>query len=195
MDIDRTTARLALAVGVGVVASDVSFGIFAVVGEPFGSLNDLGNACVAILAGGLAWTLRARAGLGLTAAALAGSTVAVAGSALVLSGTTGWLLAGHVSTLGFALIGPAVIVASRSFAVDSGAAGQAARVGVAAGAVMLAGVAALAPVLMRVDDPSTAPAWTWLPFVGWIGSFVLFPIWTVRLARSGRGVRLAGAAG
>ena len=55
---DRDTGRLALAVGAVAAGSAACLATFFAVGQPFGTINDIGNATAAVLSGGLAWRLR-----------------------------------------------------------------------------------------------------------------------------------------
>ena len=55
---------------------------------------------------------------------------------------------------------------------------------------MTLGIAAVPGILLRIDDTEAAPWWVWLGFVGWLGIYVAYPAWAIRvglvLARSGR---------
>ncbi|MFZ5854011.1 MAG: hypothetical protein ACOYXS_05810 [Chloroflexota bacterium] len=181
MDTDRNTARLALATASAVVAADLAYVAFAAWGQPFGSLNDVLNAASAVLAGWLAWSLRGRAGRVAAALALVGAAVAVVGSALVLSGATGWFRAAFVSAVGLGLLGPAVVATSRSLGAAGAMSRRLTRIGVVAGLVMTMGLLAAVPAAIGFDDPATAPAWAWLPYAGWVGAFLLYPVWAAGL--------------
>jgi len=180
------TGRLALALGVVAIGSAACLATYSVVQGPFGTINDIGNAATGVLSAGLAWRLRrqisGRAANVSVGAALVGAAIAVAGSALVVSGTTGWFLAGLVSSVGFAGIGAWLVVLNRS---DAGAAVLPRRLrllGIAAGALMTFGVVALPGIVLGLDDIGAAPAWAWIGFVGWFGTFVVYPAWAIWLA-------------
>jgi hypothetical protein len=181
--IDRTTCRLAMAVGAVAIAADAAYFAFSAVGEPFGSINDVGNAITAVLAGWLAWSLRSRTGTPAAGLSLVGAAVGVGGSWMVLSGTSGWLLAAFVTGVGFALIGPSVVLASRSLAADRLVTRRFSLLGQVSGWIMLAGLLGILPALLRYDNPDTAPAWAWVPFLGWVSAFLLFPAWALWLGR------------
>jgi hypothetical protein len=176
------TGRLALAVGAVAAGSVVCLATYFVVGGPFGTINDVGNAATGILSGLLAWGLRrqipGRASDISVAAALVGAGLTVIGSALVVSGTTGFLLAGLVSSVGFAGIGAWLLVANRSGAAAAWPRGIR-RLGVAAGALMAVGVISAPGVLLRLDDMATAPAWIWVGFISWLGTYVAYPAWAI----------------
>jgi MFS family permease len=183
---DRDLRRLALATGVvgfGAVASLVAMFVIA---ESFGRLNDLLNALLAVLAGCLVWSLRTRATPALVSALIgSGAAVAVVGSVLVISGATGFFLAGMVSGVGFGLIGVALVAVER-LTDTSPEPSRGRLLGTVAGAAMAVGLVGIPAVVLRLDDMNAAPAWTWIAFIGWLGTFVLLPIWSIRLARRGR---------
>ena len=148
----RDTGRLAIATGLVAAGSAVCLGTYFAVGGPFGTINDVGNAATGVLSGVLAWRMRrqvsGRVGAAAVGAAVVGGAVSVVGSSLVVSGTTGFLFAGLVSSVGFAGIGAWLIVLNRSR--DQGAAwpGTLRTVGVVAGALMALGI------LTRARDPA-----------------------------------------
>jgi hypothetical protein len=108
----RSTGRLAIGAGLVAAGTPVCLATYFAFGGPFGTINDIGNAATGLLGAALALRLRrhvsARSGDLAIAAAIAGAAITVVGSALVISGTTGFLLAGLVSSVGFAGIGMAV---------------------------------------------------------------------------------------
>lgn len=184
---DRWTVRLAITAGIVTAGCAVSLAIFSVVGGPFGTINDYGNALAGVLAGALAWRLRptvaGRAGglaLGLAAV---GAAITVVGSALVISRTTGFLLAGLVSSLGFAGIGAWLVILNRAAGSGSQPVGSRS-LGILAGALMATGVVMVPAIIAGYDDMSTVPGWVWIGFVGWIGIYVLYPVWAIRLGLS-----------
>jgi hypothetical protein len=183
---DQDTGRLALAIGVTAVGSVACFATFFAVGGPFGTLNDIGNAATGLLSAGLVWHMRrqipGRAGNVAVGAAVAGAGLTVAGSALVVSGATGWFLAGLVSSVGFAGIGAWLVVLNRSHAVEAVVPRRLSSLGIAAGALMALGILSAPGIVLRLDDAGTAPAWAWIGFVGWFGTFVVYPAWAIWLA-------------
>jgi hypothetical protein len=181
----RDTGRLAVAVGVIAGGSALSLGTYFVVGGPFGTINDIGNAATGVLSAVLAWRLRrhlaSRAGDLAVGAAGVGAAITVVGSALVLSEATGFFLAGLVSSVGFAGVGAWLVVVNRS---DGRAVGWPRRLrslGVLAGALMVLGVAAVPGILLRLDDMGTAPSWIWIAQLGWLGTYLAYPAWAIWL--------------
>ncbi len=179
----RNTGRLAVATGAVAAGSVVCLATYFVAGGPFGTLNDIGNAATGVLSACLAWRLRrqipGRAGDVAASTALVGAAITVVGSTLVVSGTTGFLLAGLVSSVGFAGIGAWLVVANRR--ADKAAAWprRLRALGVVAGSLMALGVVTAPGILLRLDDMATAPAWVYIGFFGWLGTYVAYPIWAV----------------
>jgi hypothetical protein len=195
---------LALAVGVVAAGSAVCLATFFAVGEPFGTINDIGNGATGVLSAVLAWRLRelvpGRAGRVAVGAALVGAAITVVGSALVISETTGFFLAGLVSSVGFAAIGTWLVVLNRSEAVADAWPPRLRTLGTAAGALMALGFVSAPGIVLGLDDMATAPAWTWVGSLGWLGIFVVYPAWAIWLTNvetrlAGRSIPVAGGIG
>jgi hypothetical protein len=180
----RVAGRLAIAAGVVAAASAASLATYFAVQGPFGAINDLGNAATGVLAACLAWRLRdrltGRARDIAVAAAVAGAAIAVVGSALVVSKTTGFFLAGLVSSTGFAGIGVWLIALSRNAGMSE-LPRRLRSLGVIAGSLMALGIATAPGIVLRLDDMATAPAWVWIGQLGWLGTFVIYPVWAIWL--------------
>ena len=177
----RDTGRLALAIGAVAAGGAACLGAYFAVGGPLGTVNDIGNATVGVLSATLAWRLRrelaGRASAIATGLALAGAALTVAGSALVISGTTGFMLAGLVSSVGFAGIGAWLVVANRRS--PRAWPRRLRRLGIVAGSLMALGIVVLPAIAQGVDDFATAPGWVWLGFTGWLGIYVVYPVWAI----------------
>ena len=185
----REAGTLALAVGVVAASSALSLATFFAIQGPFGTINDIGNGATGVLSACLAWRLRERltgrirdVALG---AALVGAAITVVGSALVVSGTTGFFLAGLVSSVGFAGIGAWLVALNRSVGTE-GWSRRLRTLGVAAGGLMALGIAAAPGIALRIDDMATAPAWIWIGQLAWLGVFVVYPAWAVWLGTAER---------
>ena len=181
----RGTGRLAIAAGLVAAGTPICLATYFAVGGPFGTINDIGNAATGLLGAALAWRLRrhvsGRAGDLAVAAAIAGAAITVVGSALVVSGTTGFLLAGLVSSVGFAGIGTWLVAIDRSDEPVLAWPGRLRWLGLLGGGLMVLGIVALPGVLLRLDDMEAAPAWVWIGFLGWLGVYVAYPAWAVWL--------------
>lgn len=148
--------------------------IFYATGEPFGTLNDIGNAALGLLSLTLAWLLpTSRVLVGVAAV---GAVLTVVGTVLVVTGITGYYLAGLWSGAGFALIG----------AWLAGSVRQVGRAGMVAGVVMLFGLIGVPGIFLGIDDLDTAPWWTFVAGFSWAGTYLLFPAWSLRVARPDR---------
>jgi hypothetical protein len=182
--VNDRSAGLALILAAGAaIAAIVLFAIFSVAGEPFGLLNDAANGVFALLAALAAWAMRDRIGRGAAGLALVGAVVAIVGSALTMTGATGWILAGFVSTIGFGLIGPAVVAASAALAREGRVAGRVARLGRATGWLMTLGVLAVVPSALRYDSIDATPVWAWAIYVSWFGTYLGYPAWAIASGR------------
>jgi hypothetical protein len=174
---------VAVAAGVVTAASAASLTVYFVLDGPFGTLNDYGNGLAGALSALLAWTLRPRAATA-SGAAILGAALTITGSALVISEATGYFLAGLVSSVGFALIGLWLIALNRALRSDARVPRRLTTLGVVTGAVMTLGLASAPGIALTLDDINTAPAWIWIGSLNWLGTYALFPIWSIRLGRA-----------
>jgi hypothetical protein len=179
----RGAALLLVCAAAAAIAAIVLFAIFSVAGEPFGLLNDAMNGVFACLAGAAAWWLRHVIGRPIAVLAIAGTVVAVIGSVLTMSGATGWILAGFVSSAGFGLIGPAVVAAAAAFARDGLLTGRTATLGSVTGWLMTLGVLAIVPSALRYDSFDATPVWAWMIYVSWVGAYFGYPAWAIAVGR------------
>ena len=152
--------------------------------DSLGAVNDVGNAVFGVLSLVLAWLLRAD--LLFFGLAAIGAVLTVVGTVLVMSETTGFYLAGLVSGLGFALIGGWLVAVNRR----TPPALRLRRSGLIAGGVMLLGLIGAPGIALRIDIMETAPWWTFVAGFSWAGTYLLFPVWSLRLAGQDRSERL-----
>jgi hypothetical protein len=153
--------------------------VFYTAGEPFGVINDIGNTLLGLLSLALAWLLRPTSGVLVSLAGL-GAALTVVGTVLVLTGITGFYLAGLWSSSGFGLIGVWLVGISRL------ATPPPRRAGLVAGLVMMLGLVGVPGIFMGLDTMDTAPVWTFVAGFSWAGTYLLFPAWSLRLARKDR---------
>ena len=141
----RRVRQAALAVAVADLSAVLCLALFAIIGEPLGTINDVANAAVGMLSALLAWQLwliapSSRYGrFGLMCAAL-GAAAMTTGSVLVIFDVTGWFLAGLVSAVGAALIGLWLLAANGVGSLPAEQPGVA-RLGMVTGGVLLVGLA------------------------------------------------------
>jgi hypothetical protein len=178
--------RVALATGIVAVVALVCL-VGLLVGAPTGTINDYANGLLGVMSGVLAVVAFRAFGGSLAGVALAvvGAVVAVIGSWLVISDTTGFILAGLVSSVGFGLIGGWLVLLHRSGAFADAVGSRGRRWASIAGWLMLAGLVAVLGVLMRVDSYEATPPWLWIYGIGWLGTYVVYPAWCLLVGRLG----------
>jgi hypothetical protein len=182
---ERITGGIAVVLGAVALISAASLAAFFVVGGPFGAINDWTIGVIGLLTGlfaaGLGREGNAHVARGVVPIGFAviGAAIVVVGSALVISDATGFLLAGLVESLGFALIGVWLVVLNRSMAGAPEWPRRLPRLGIVAGLVMAIGFVVVPGIAAGLDDVNAAPTWIWLGFVGWFGIFFLFPMWSI----------------
>jgi hypothetical protein len=189
----RTVAAVALALGIVLLFSLVTLALFFAAGGPFGALNDWSIGVSGVLAAAFVLAIRSSAlgdafvrGVILPAVAVVGAVLVVVGAWLVISDTTGFLLAGLVESFGFALFGCWLIALSRSMATIGQWPRPLPTLGYATGILLVVGLIVAPGIVMRFDDMDAAPWWVWVGFVGWLGIFVLLPIWSIWLGIAAR---------
>lgn len=193
----RSVAAIALALGLVLLFSLVMLALFFAGGGPFGALNDWSIGASGVLSVAFVFAVRA-SGLGrssvsgviLPALAVLGAALVVVGAWLVISDTTGFLLAGLVESFGFGLFGLWLVGLSRSMASSGRWPRLLATLGFATGILLIIGLIVAPGIVMGLDDMGSAPWWVWVGFVGWLGIFVLLPIWSIWL---GTALRRASA--
>lgn len=183
--------RIAIAIAVVAFFGLVFIALFYSIGEPFGTLNDVCVALGGILSGGLAWMLypthrsyAPRVSRFALAAALVGACLAAVGSGLVIFRVTGWLLAGLVTTFGYALIGLWLLGLSYSALRWLAFPRRLAQFGIVAGGVTAIGVLAGPGILAGTDAIGSAQWFVFASmFLGGLGWNILYAIWCVWLGR------------
>lgn len=181
---DAVTGWVAVALGVVIVATFAALLLFFVAGGSLGLINDAGNALIGILSAVLAILLQRRLGTWVAViAAVIGAAVAVWGSWLVMTATTGFLLAGFVSSIGLGLIGAWLAMVAWSPMAEEWSSGLRRLARIAAAFMVVGGVAAVPGALMGMDDFEAVPPWLWLLSLAWIGAYVLYPAWAVSFGR------------
>lgn len=196
----RSVAAIALALGTVLLFSVATLALFFAIGGRFGALNDWSIGASGVLAGGFVLAIRAsglcRSSVGgviLPTLAVLGAALVVVGAWLVISDTTGFLLAGLVESFGFALFGFWLVGLSRSMASGGGWPRLLPTLGFATGILLVIGLIVAPAIVMGLDDMNSAPWWVWVGFVGWLGIFVLLPIWSIWLGTAlGRASAPAG---
>ena len=100
-----------------------------------------------------------------------------------MTSTTGWIFAGFGGSVGFGLIGPAVVVTTAMLAHESRVTGRVATLGRATGWLMTLGVLAVVPSALRYDSFDATPVWAWAVYVSWFGTYFGYPAWAIASGR------------
>lgn len=185
-----TIGWMAIATGVSAIFAVIFLILMYTVTRALGTFNDFLNILIGISSVILAWMLYTEFQSKLPlisqialALALVGAVFAIIGSVLVISGRTDFVLAGWYSGVGNALIGLWLVtfccltissdVFPRSLAIF----------GIIAGAIMAIGLVGIPGMIAKIDSMESLPWYLYIAFFGWLGTYVLFPIWTFWLGR------------
>lgn len=186
-----TIGRLATAIAIVGVLGLICIALFAALGGPFGTLNDICVGLGGVLSGGLAWLLYptnrtsaprlSRVALGTN---WVGAALCALGSGLVIGHVTGWFLAGLVTTFGYALIGLWLVATNLSGAGMPVLPKRFTRFGIVAGGIAASGVLAGPGILARNDAIVSAPWFVSASlYVGGLGWSLLYTMWCLWLGR------------
>ena len=184
---DAIGGPVAIALGAVTAATFLVLLAFFAWGGVLGPINDAGNALIGILSAVLALLLHRPVGSWLAlSAAVVGGAIVVGGSWMVLSDTTGFVLAGFVSSVGFGLIGVWLATVASSLAAERWTPGLRRMARVAAGLMVIGAIVAVPGALMGVDDYDAMPPWLWLFSLSWIGTYLVYPVWAIGFGRRSR---------
>lgn len=184
-----TIGRTAITTGSVHILAAILLIMFFMVGQPFGTLNDIFNGLAGISSGILAWMLyteyRAtspslfRVGIVL---AWVGVISVVIGSILVTLEITGWVLAGLYSSAGTALIGLWVLVFNYSMMKNNLLTRNLNLWGLVAGVLMVTGLVVLPGIFSGFDSETTVPWYLYVAGLSALGG-IIYIIWCIRLGK------------
>jgi hypothetical protein len=184
------TGWIAIATGVSAILAVIFLILMYTLNQSFGRANDVFNSIIGILSLLLAWMLYAEhhtksplmSQIAL-ALALAGAIFTIIGSILIIYGFTDFVLAGWYSSIGYALIG--IWLAAFCYAIlqGDGLPHNLVILGIVAGACMATGLLGIPGILAGIDSMESMPWYLYVAFFGWLGTYVLYPIWTIWLGR------------
>ena len=190
-----TIGRVALATGITVILAVLLLILMFTVSMFFGAVNDVLNGIFGLSSAVLAWMLyteyRAKSPLiSQIALALAviGSIFSIVGSILILFDFTGFFLAGLYSGLGNAFIGLWLVSFCYALQRSDEFPHSLISFGFVVGAVMALGLIGIPGILVGIDDMAFLPWYLYLALFGWLGTYVLYPIWMIWLGMAGRQV-------
>lgn len=185
-----TIGWVAIVTGISVILAVIFITLMTTVNMFFGAVNDVFNSIIGILSAILAWMLYAEhhtksplmSQIAL-ALAIIGAIFSIVGSVLIIYGFTGFLLAGWYSGLGNALIGLWLIAFCYSRRRSDALHHNLIMFGLVVGAFMVLGLIGIPGISARIDSMESMPWYLYIAFFGWLGTYILYPIWTIWYGR------------
>ena len=179
-----------IATGIAVILAVITLILMAVANPFFGTVNDVFNAIIGILSVILAWMFYAehhvRSPLMSQAALLlaaVGAIFTIVGSVLIIFNFTDFVLAGWYTGVGNALIGLWLAAFCTSMLHADTLPHNLVAFGIIVGAVMVMGLLGIPGILARVDTMESLPWYLGVGYLGFLGTYILYPIWTIWLGR------------
>jgi hypothetical protein len=186
-----TTGWIAIATGVSAIVAVIFLILMYTVNQSFGKVNDVFNSVIGISSAILAWMLYAEhhaksplmSQIAL-ALAVVGAIFTIIGSILSILGFTDFVLAGWYSGIGNALIGLWLMVFCFSLSQSDALAHNLVFFGIVVGAFMAIGLLGIPGIFAGIDSMESMPWFLYVAFFGWLGTYILYPIWTIWLGRN-----------
>ena len=165
--------------------------LFYIFGQPFGTLNDFFNGVAGISSGVLALMLFRRfhtvspllSRIGIVLAGI-GVIASILGSVFVISGMTGWVLAGLYTVAGNALIGLWVLTLCYSLLKHDLLPRKLLILGIVSGVLLASGLVVLPGILSGYDSEDTIPWYLYVAGLNALSGAILYPIWCIWLGRT-----------
>jgi hypothetical protein len=182
---------VAVGTGIVVILAVIFLMLMFTVSLSFGAVNDVLNGIAGIFSAVLAWMLyaeRRAKSLLISQIALAlailGAIFCIIGSILILYGFTDFFLAGLYSGLGNALIGVWLVIFCSSIPQSDALPHRLIVFGYVVGAFMALGLIGITGILARIDSMESMPGYLYSASLGWLGTYILYPIWMIWLGRN-----------
>ena len=178
---------VAIAMGGAVIVAVINLTLMYTVNGPFfGTINDVFNAIIGILSVVLAWMLYAEfhamlplmSQVALVLAAV-GAIFTIVGSVLIIFGFTDFVLAGWVTGGGNALIGIWLLTMCTSLLGGDIVPHNLVVFGIVVGSFMTMGLLGIPGILARVDTMESLPWYLSASYLGFLGTYILYPIWAI----------------
>jgi hypothetical protein len=186
-----TIGWVAIITGVSAILAAIFLALMAAVNPSFGKVNDVFNAIIGISSAVLAWMLfaehHAKSPLMsqiAVALAVVGAIFTIVGSVLIIYGFTDFVLAGWYSGVGYALIGFWLVAFCYSMIRGDGLPHNLMIFGLVVGVFMAIGLIGIPGIFTRIDSMESMPWYLYIAFFGWLGTYILYPIWTIWLGRN-----------
>ena len=180
----------AIATGVAAILAVIFLTLMAAVNPAFGKVNDVFNSLIGISSAILAWMLYAEhhARSPLTsqialALAIVGAIFTIIGSILIIYGYTDFVLAGWYTGIGNALIGLWLAAFCYSMLRGEVLPHNLIIFGLVVGAFMAIGLIGIPGIFAGIDSMESMPWYLYVAFFGYLGTYILYPIWTIWFGR------------
>ena len=188
---NATTGWIAIATGVSAILAITFLTLMYTVNQSFGRVNDVFNSLIGlssvVLAGMLYAEHHAKSPLMsqiALALAVVGAIFTIIGSILIIFGFTDFVLAGWYSGIGFALIGLWLAAFCYSLLRSDALPHNLVIFGIVVGAFMAIGLFGILGIFAGIDSMESMPWYLYIALLGWLGTYILYPIWTIWLGRS-----------
>ena len=186
-----TTGWIAIVTGVSAILAIVFLTLMFTVNQSFGGVNDVFNSVIGISSVVLAWMLYAEHHVKsplmsqiALALAVAGAIFTIIGSILIIFDLTDFVLAGWYSSIGYALIGLWLAAFCFSLLRSNALPHNLVIFGIVVGAFMAIGLLGIPGIFAGIDSMESMPWYLYVAFLGWLGTYILYPTWTIWLGRS-----------
>ena len=185
-----TIGWVAIATGVSAILAIIFLTLMATVNMSFGTVNDVFNSIIGISSAVLAWMLyaehHAKSPLMSQIAiafAVIGAIFTIIGSILIIYGFTDFVLAGWYTAVGNALIGLWLVVFCYSMQRGDALPHNLIMFGLVVGAFMAVGLIGIPGTFAGIDSMESMPWYLYIAFLGYWGTYILYPIWSIWLGR------------
>jgi hypothetical protein len=182
---------MAIVTGASAILAVIFLTLMFTVNMSFGKVNDVFNSIVGISSLVMAWMLYAEhhaksPSMSQIALALAmvGAIFTIVGSVLVIYGFTGFVLAGWYTGVGNALIGLWLVIFCYSMQRGNVLPHNLIMVGLITGSFMAVGLLGIPGIFAGIDSMESLPWYLNIAFFGYLGTYILYPIWTIWLGRN-----------
>jgi hypothetical protein len=185
-----TFGWVAITTGVSAILAVIFLTLMATVNMSFGTVNDVFNGIIGISSAVLAWMsyaehhakspLMSQIALSL---AVVGAIFTIVGSILIIYGFTDFVLAGWYTGIGNALIGVWLVAFCYSIQRGDALPHNLIMFGLVVGAFMAVGLIGIPGIFAGIDSMESMPWYLYIAFFGYLGTYILYPIWTIWLGR------------
>lgn len=186
-----TTGWIAIATGVSAILAMIFLILMYTVNQSFGRVNDVFNSIIGISSVVLAWMLYAEhhaksplmSQIALTLVVI-GAIFTIVGSILIIFGFTDFVLAGWYSSFGYALIGLWLVTFCYSMLRGDVLPHSLVIFGIVAGVFLAIGFFGIPGIFAKIDSMESMPWYLYVAFFGWLGTYILYPIWAIWMGRN-----------